>query len=394
MQSDQNMATAIDAPTTAIPATVGVHETVTCPSCQATLTVDAAFCSRCGATQLLNPAGWGDVPSDPSRARSRRARTAIIATAVAVAIVAGCLAAWVMIPNRNDKQVEASTAALSSAVTGLTSAESTSDIRQVAVSTSGSAQDAEAFLEGVPLPDQSKELVALSHALTAIASLQEVSGEAPQSWEAAEPTLRDIAGDPAMPLQLQLAGAADNVDKVVGDYVETFDAWKTKNAEAVAARDDAVTEATSYQSRMQSLVNDYIRERGQLSAFMDRADAGEVSMRESADEFARAAGARRDIRDSMQALDVPASANGEHGRLITVISDGIDALESAQRGLDSATCFYGYCYPNDEPAYQSYRSESKRITTALDQALAAWTPAAQTAVNDAQAMKVPAKPEV
>ncbi len=393
MQADQNRAETPDAPTTAIHAFDG--ETVTCPSCQATLAVDAAFCSRCGAPLVLEPAGWGEAPSGRSPAWSRRARTKIIATVVAIATVVGCLAAWLMIPNGTDKQVEASTSALSSAVTGLTSAESTSDIRQVAVSTSGAAQDAQAFLERVPLQDQSTELVALSHALTAIASLRDLSGEAPQSWAAAEPTIRDLAGDPAMPVQeLQLSGAADNVDKVVGNYVATFNAWKTDSAKAIAARDQAVTEATTYQSRMQALVDHYIRERGELSDFMVRADAGDVNMREAADEFARAADTRRDIRDSMQALDAPASMSGEHGRLITVISDGIDALESAQRGLDSATCWYGYCYPDDEPAYQSYRSESKRITTALDEALAAWTPAAQAAMKDAQGLKVPAKPEV
>ena len=44
---------------TAIPPFVGMTETVSCPSCQATLAVDAAFCSRCGASlQLLEvPAG-------------------------------------------------------------------------------------------------------------------------------------------------------------------------------------------------------------------------------------------------------------------------------------------------------------------------------------------------
>ena len=265
----------------------------------------------------------------------------IIATVVVVAITAGCLAAWLMIPNGTDKEVEASTAALSSAVTGLTAAESTSDIRQVATSASGAAQDRQAFLEGVPLPDQPAELVALSHALTAIASLRDLSGEVPQSWATAEPTLRDVAEDPAMPVkELQLSGAADNVDKVVGDYVATFQAWKADNAKAIAARDKAVTEASTYQLGMQSLVDDYISEHGELSDFMVRVDAGEVNMSEAADGFARAAEARRGIRDSMQALDVPASATGEHGRLITVISDEINALESAQRGLDSAVCLY------------------------------------------------------
>jgi hypothetical protein len=334
-------------------------------------------------------------PQHAAPVQSRR-RIALIASAIAgVLVIVAAAAAWVLIPTSADRMLAQSTQALAVAVTDLADAQTTADIREVGATAAKPAAEAERFLAGAAAGEAPAELVAVSSALTAVASLENVSGEAPQAWDSAQPALRAIAplGLPGLE-QATVTAAADNAGTVISDSAATYQAWVAENAAAVAARDAAIAEATSYQQQMQAQVDQYIELRNDLSDYMEIVDSQGSTMEEAYAQFAEAAQGRREVRDAMLALDPPASVADEHAQVIAVISDGIDAIESAQRGLDSAECYWGYCYVEDEPAYQNFRVESKRITDSLDAALADWTTAAEAAVSDAKAMPLPPKPEV
>ena len=394
-----------------------------CPVCSQTLPASAAYCPWCGSQVGLVPTGMLDdtldfrpppppppAPTDqyygatalqpgplaveqPPTRPSRRKLLIGSAIAVVVLVVAGALA-WVLVPTSADRMMSRSTDALAAAVTDLASVERTADIRGVAAQAATPAQAADDFLA-----DQSggapADLVAVSGALSAIASLEGVSGEDPQAWTAAEPAIRSLEplGLDALPPG-SANTAADKVQDVVTDAVNTYQAWVAENAEAVAARDAAVADATSYQRQMQDQLDEYVELRNGLSDYIEIVDTQGSTMSEAYAQFGAAAEGRREVRDAMLALDPPAAVANEHGQVVAVISDGIDAIESAQRALDTAECSWGVCYVEDEPAYQAFRSESKRITKSLDAAIADWKVAAAQAVAEAQAMPLPAKPEV
>jgi hypothetical protein len=244
--------------------------------------------------------------------------------------------------------------------------------------------------------DQPVNLVLVSGALSAIASLEDVTGEAPQAWDGAKSGIRDAATAelPVEGLAATLLGAADNADQVVAGAVARFAAWQAENAAAVAARDDAIQAAQRYQSSMQDSINDYIDLRDDLSDYIDIVDNEGSTVDVAYYEFADAAAGRRAVRDDMASLAPPAAAAAAHGRLLSVIADGIAGVESAERALDVAVCDWEYCNVTEQTAWWNFRDESRRITVALDDAIAAWKSAAAQAVADAEAMPLPPKPEL
>lgn len=296
-------------------------------------------------------------------------------------------------PTSSERQLEHSAAALTVALHGLERAKDPADVREAAADAAPAAGDAAGFLAANN--DQPVELVAVAEALTAIATLTDASGETPGVWQAAAPSIGSLADiehpliDPAL-----VADAVDNADDVISASAAAFTAWAADNEAAIAGRDAAIAGATDYQSAMQREIDRYIGLRNRLSDYIELVDTQGSTMSEAYFRFADAAQERREVRGAMLALDPPADLDDEHSQVAAVISDGIDAIESAQRSLDAAVCVWSVCYVEDEPSYQNFRLESKRITDALDAAIRNWESAAAQAVADARALPLPEKPEV
>lgn len=366
-----------------------------CSTCGRLIPRGAEFCPWCGthAAVHVRPAPV----SEPGPRPKRGARIALIAVAAVTAVALVATAAWVfLMPKEADRQLASATTALQAAASTLSTAGSTAEIRSAGAAADSPAGTAQAFLNGIAQEKRPTELVAVSGALSAIASLKDISGETATAWDSAENALRSASGASlsAEGLNSSLTAAADNAEKVIGAAVTQFQAWQAENAAAIAARDEAIAGAQRYQSQMQGSIDDYIDLRKDLSSYITRVDESGSTVDEAYLVFSKASSARREVRDDMSSLNPPAAVSAAHGRLLSVISDGIAGVESAERALDVAYCDWIVCYVQDEPAWWNFRDESKRITAALDEAITNWQAASAQAVADAEATPLPAKPAV
>ncbi|MGB8382090.1 MAG: hypothetical protein WCG47_12780 [Dermatophilaceae bacterium] len=312
-------------------------------------------------------------------------------------IAAASTAGFVLIPSSTDKQVDQASKALTASLTQVSTAQKPSDVRSAGAAAADQAAATSAFLATLPSDGAPADLVALSKALSAVTSLKGASGENPAAWTEAEPVLRASATtdvqEAGVPASL-INSAVQNVDKIIDPAAATYQKWQSDNSAAVAQRDAAISGATSYKESMKHAIDKYTRLRNDLSDYIEVIDTKGSTVDVARAQFNKGASDRRDVRDTMLSLSPPAAAAAAHNRLVNVVSDGVAGTESALRGLDTATCYWGECFVQDTSAYQTFRSESKRITAAYDAALADWNTAAQQAIDAAKAMPLPAKPEV
>jgi uncharacterized phage infection (PIP) family protein YhgE len=258
------------------------------------------------------------------------------------------------------------------------------------------ASQAEQFLATQPDANQHQGLVDVAAALSAIASLDELAGDAPDTWQGAEEPIRGLAAstDQAVAQLAVTAGrAADQVQDVLADATAAYDTWAAENEAAVDARDTAIASATSYQEQMSALLSQYADLRNQLSSYIEQVQTSGSTVDEGYRQFAEASQARRTIRDQMAAQTPPAAADPQHARLLAIMQDAIAGVEAAERGLDERECTIYGCNVFDQPSFQHFRSESQRISTAFADATSSWQDAAQTAVDQARAIELPDKPD-
>lgn len=362
-----------------------------CGSCGAQASSPGSFCAQCGAALTATPVAH----PDKHRPAAHRRNLLIASGAVGVVLALGGVATWAMAESASEAQLTRSADDLGAALVAMAAAEDTADVRHAAASAAAGSATAAAFVGSLPVDERHPGLSQVAEALGAIASLAEVSGEDPDPWEEAEEHIRSLAdSDDATVAEVGALGdaAADRVDTVLERATLAYDEWAEANAAAVAERDAAISGATSYSDQMDGYLADYAELRNELSAYIDVVDTQGSTVAEAYRQLAWASQARRDLRDRMSSLVPPAQVQGEHGRLLSIIDDGIAGVEAAERGMDERECgFYG-CTVSEQPSWQHFLSESKRISASLGAASDAWRAAAQSAVEDARAIALPEQP--
>ena len=290
----------------------------------------------------------------------------------------------------------ATSVALNTAFEELAKAQTTEDIRQVATSVEVPATAATDFVDTLPADDRQAELVELAAAVTAVADLEDLSGEEPDAWDDAQAAIRDLTDTAIHEEALGAAAvvAADNVDALLRKATKAYGKWEKQNRKAIAERDAAVAAATTYRTQMDGYLDEYAELRQQLSEYIDIVQTQGSTVEEGYRQFADASQARRDLRDQMNSLTPPDVAAHEHDRLLSIIDDGISGVEAAERGLDERECDYYGCEVADQPAWQQFRSASQRISAAFSDAVASWRTAAQEAVAEAEAIELPDMPQL
>lgn len=136
-------------------------------------------------------------------------------------------------------------------------------------------------------------------------------------------------------------------------------------------------EISNYVAEMNLLLAEYSTSRTALSKFVSRIDANEdVSVSDAALFFDEATSQRQGILDQMNSLSPPTNLVSKHEEIVSVILRAITAMNSANIGI--AACDYGIgdCDISAIPAWQEFRSESKKITPIYNSALSAWKKAA------------------
>jgi hypothetical protein len=133
----------------------------------------------------------------------------------------------------------------------------------------------------------------------------------------------------------------------------------------------------NYIPEMNLLLTEYSSSRTSLSKFVTRIDSREdVSVSEAESFFDTATNQRQSILDDMNALVPPEKLVSNHREIVSLVTRAIAAMESANIGI--AACDYGTgdCEIGSIPAWQEFRSESKKITPLYNSALKAWKKAA------------------
>lgn len=326
-------------------------------------------------------------------------RTRALAAAVVVALVAALIGAflWFAADSAADKQFLVSRDGLSAALDTLAAADDTAAVREVAAETAPIAGQTDEFLEADPSGFEHAGLVDVAAALAGIAELDSMAGDNPEAWEQSESAIRDLA-DSSDEAVAELAPAAeraaDRVDEVLADAIDTYEDWVGENARAVEERDAAIASASTYRAQVSGLLDEYATLRQQLSDYITEVETYGSTVEEGYRQFAAASQARRSIRDSLSSLTPPADAASEHARLVSILGDAIAGVEAAERGLDERECTIYGCNVLDQPSFLHFRSESSRISSAFGDAMSDWDTASQRAIDEARAIELPGKPEV
>lgn len=358
---------------------------------------DAQFCPGCGsaratpAEEPLPPKSDGHPPL-PRHSRSRR--LVAVGAALAVLICVGGAVALALV-SETDKQTSAATDALKASLTELTTAATTEEIRRAGLAATPTATSSRAYLDSLSAAEQPTALLDITAALGAVAQLADVAADDITAWQAASTDLRSL--DQSSDRKAAILGAAaeqaaDNVDDVLHQAVRAYKAWQKRNDAEAARRDSAITAASTYQTSMSRYLDQYRAARKSLSDYTELVDTYGSTVAEGYAQLSDAAEVRRALRDQMSALTPPAEASSAHTRLLGIIDDGIAGVEAAQRGLDQRECDMFACQVEQTAAWQQFRSESGRITAALDSAVDTWMAAAGQAVASARAIQLPERP--
>lgn len=282
----------------------------------------------------------------------------------------------------------------------------TADLRKVGndvAAEQGAVADA---ADALPDGDGKKVLSGYATALASMTDLSKIDAEHTGGWTATRAKLAQTFGQVA-----SAAGTSDGagvrdaleealtaMDGVVNKASAAMADWKVKTENAVAAQKTDTENLASYTSFFRSQSKVYEQHRQDLAAFTARVEdpnAG-VTYYEGYAFLSQAAQDRRDVRDMMVGMDVPAGVRDAHEQVVAAIDRAIGAVQSAYDGLEqSEDCYFEDClYYRDTPGWQTFQSESDAIGEAYADAMKVWEADAAAAKASVSSRTLPAKPEV
>ena len=145
---------------------------------------------------------------------------------------------------------------------------------------------------------------------------------------------------------------------------------------------------------MESLIDRYTQLRNDTGTYVETMYDRDLYLYEVIDYFTQAATDRREISNQMAALKPPTDMRGAHQRIVTVIGDGADAINSAVAALEDADCYYGQCYFEFNAQWEQFQTESDRITARYGEAYDAWQAAIAKAEKQAKGADLPERPDL
>lgn len=379
-----------------------------CAQCGAELHATDKFCHECGqpvsvvdvvteVQEVVESAPDG--AAEPTRRRSRR--VLVFAGVAALGMILAAAAWWGLTQNTAAKdQYSASGPVLIASLDDMSGVQSTRMVRDVAGAAQQELAAIQTTLEQNPDASGADRLTTLRNAFAALAALTEYEQTNTEVWPENRPALQsslDTLGTYGGSTESAVAEGEDairtlddltrRIDKAMAKYRKQV---RKAKAQARSVRQDV----RAYHAQMESLIDRYTALRNDTGAFVDRMDAEQIYMFEVTDFFTAAAADRRDIANQMAALRAPADLRAVHTRIVTVIGDGADAIDSAVAALEDAECYDGECYFRFNTQWQQFQSESARITARYGQAYDAWQAAIAKAERQARKTDLPAEPNL
>jgi hypothetical protein len=96
----------------------------------------------------------------------------------------------------------------------------------------------------------------------------------------------------------------------------------------------------------------------------------------------------------MSSLTIPPEVITSHRELISVVSDGISAVDAAYEGTSDSNFCVTSCYYRDTPGWRRFSAESARITQAFQSALSSWQSGVAVAEKTVAGRPLPKQPTV
>lgn len=289
----------------------------------------------------------------------------------------------------------------------LQEAQSTADLRKLGDVAAPEQAAVSAAAAALPSGDGKQVLSGYAAALGGLADLSKISAESTGGWNGTRATLAQTFGQVAAAagstgganVRVVLDGALDSADRVVGAAAAAIADWKAKTDAAIKDRQTDTENLDAYASYFRSQAKTYEQLRQDLSGFTARVKDpnADVSYFEAYDFLSRAAQDRRDIRDTMVGMDVPAGVRAAHQEMVSAIDRAISAVQSAYDGLEQSQDCYYYddCpYYRDTPGWTRFQSESDAISKQYTKAMSGWEAAAAAEKATITNRALPAKPEV
>ena len=290
---------------------------------------------------------------------------------------------------------------------GLQEAKSTADLRKLGDAAAPEQAPVSAAATALPSGAGKQVLTGYAGALGALADLSKINAESAGGWTGTRAKLAQTFGQVAAAagstgganVRVVLGSALDGADKVIGAAAAAIADWKAKTDAAIKDRQTATESLEEYASFFRSQAKTYEQLRQDLSGFIARVEDpnADVSYGEAYEFLSQAAIDRRNVRDTMVAMDVPAGVRGAHQDMVSAIDRAISAVQSADDGLEqSQDCSYtDECpYYRDTPGWARFQSESDAISKQYTRAMTDWEAAAaaeKAAINN---RALPAKPQV
>ena len=263
-----------------------------------------------------------------------------------------------------------------------------------------------AAAQALPAGDGKQVLTGYASALSALAELSRIDAERTGGWAATRAKLAQTFGQVAAAaastggaeVRVVLDGALGSADTLVAKAAAAMADWKAKTEAAVKDRQSDAEDLESYASFFRSQATSYGQLRQDLSAFTDRVEDPNVTVTyfDAYAFLSQAAQDRRDIRDVMVAMDVPAGVRSAHQEMVSAVDRAISAVQSAYDGVEQSDCYYTDECPSyrDTPGWRRFQSESDAISKQYATAMSAWESAAAAEKVAISNRPLPAKPQV
>ena len=376
-----------------------------CSECHQTIHASDKFCPECGhqvevVEVVEEPDETAVLEPEPAPAKKSR-KVLIIGGVAALGLILAGAAWWGLTQNSAAKdQYNASSPVLIASLDDMSAAQSTEMVQEVAGSAQTELTTINATLEADPEASGADRLTTLRDAFAALAALQAYEETNTDVWTESRATLVSSLdtlttyGGPSESATTEgedavrtLDDLTRRVDKAMARYRKQV---KKAKAEARSQRQDV----RGYHVQMESLIDQYTALRNDTAAYVDYMRNNELYMYEIIDYFSQAATDRREISNQMAALKPPSDMRGAHQRIVTVIGDGADAINSAVAALEDAECFDGECYFAFDAQWEQFQTESDRITARYGQAYDAWQAAMARALKQTKGTDLPAEPDL
>lgn len=371
-----------------------------CSECGQQLHPTDKFCPECG--HHIEVVEVVEEPEESAPAPPRRnSRVLVIGGVVAIGLILGGAAWWGLTQNSAAKdQYNASSPVLMSSLDDMSAVQSTEMVQEVAGSAQSQLTAIDATLNADPQASGADRLTTLRDAFAALVALKAYEETNTDVWtdnRADLVTSLDTLTTYGGPTELAGAEGEDAV-RTLDDLTRRVDKAMAKYRKQVkkarAAAKSERQDVRSYHVQMESLIDQYTALRNDTGAYVDTMYDRDLYMYEVIDYFTQAATDRREISNQMAALRPPTDMRGVHQRIVTVIGDGADAINSAVAALEDAECIYGECYFEFDAQWEQFQTESDRITARYGQAYDAWQAAMAKALRGAKGVDLPDRPDL